>query len=156
MELKTIPIEIITSTLSHARELVKTLREKDRREAEGLGLEPHKGIFQAYKKACYKKTVLVDEEVAAMFGLHGELLGTVGRPYLITGTAVEKVSPLTFARIYTKEAMIMKELFPVLENIVDANYHEAVRMLKIAGFTVSDEAFEFTPGRWFRKFSMVA
>lgn len=148
-------IEIVPSLSLHVPELSKTLREKDRLEAEGLGLEPHKGIYRAYKGACYRRTCLIDDEVAAMWGLHGTLLGTTARPYLITGTVCQRVSPLKFARIYKQEAMIMKELFPVLENIVDANYPEAIRMLKIAGFTVSDEVLEVTPGHWFRNFSMV-
>ena len=149
-------IEIIPSTALHAFELSKTLREKDKREAQGLGLEPRHGLFQAYRGACYRRTCLVDDEVAAMWGLHGNLLGTTGHPYLITGEKVYSVSQFTFARIYKQEVQIMRKMFPVLQNIVDADYPEAIRMLQLAGFSVSDEITEVTPDRWFRTFRMIS
>ena len=130
-------IEIVPSIALHARELALTLREKDKAEATALGLDPVKGTFYAYRHACYRMTALIDDEVAAMWGLHGELLGSVGYPYLITGTKVEKISPLNFARVYIKEVQVMRNLFPVLENFVDASYEGAIKMLKLAGFTLT-------------------
>lgn len=132
-------VEILPSTAEHAKRLSMHLREADIREAKALGLYPHRGVFYAYRHACYRKTALVDGVVAAMWGLHGELLGQTGQPYLITGTAVEKISPIRFAKIYKQEVKIMKEFFPVLQNYVDASYTGAVRMLDIAGFDLSEK-----------------
>ena len=50
----------------------------------------------------------------------------------------------------------MRKMFPVLQNIVDADYPEAIRMLQLAGFSVSDEITEVTPDRWFRTFRMIS
>lgn len=147
-------IEIVPSLSLHVPQLAKTLREKDRIEAEGLGLNPRKAVFKTYKGACYRRTCLIDDEVAAMWGLHGELLGNTGRPYLMTGTVCERVSPLTFARIYKQEVHVMKEFFPELVNIVDASYYEAIRILKLSGFTVSKPFCYGPEGRLFCRFSL--
>lgn len=127
-------VQIVNSTAKHSRQLGQTLRAADKKEAERLGLDPTKAVFHAYHGAVYRKTALVNGEVAAMWGVVGTPLGTLGRPYLITGEAVEKISPYKFARIYMNEVQQMKKLFPVLENYVDASYTGAVRMLKLAGF----------------------
>lgn len=146
-------IQIVQSTALHARELSLTLRSKDKLEAETLGLDPRKALFNSYRRATYRKTCLINDEVAAMWGVVGTLMGVTGQPYLITGEKVSRVSALTFARIYKQEALKMKELFPVLENYVDASYKGAVRMLEIAGFTLEDP-FEYN-GAYLRKFRMV-
>lgn len=145
-------IEIVDSVGKHAKELAKTLRIKDRIEAESMGLNPEQATFYAYRWALWKRTALVDGKVAAMWGLHGSLLGHSARPYLITGEAVNLVSPIKFARVYTKEVQIMKQMFPVLENYVDLKYEESVRMLRIAGFTIKEP--ELLNGHLFSKFEM--
>lgn len=145
-------IEIVPSTALHARELAYSLREKDRQEALGLGLDPVKGLFKAYRGACYRKTVLVHDEPAAMFGLHGNLLGTIGRPFLITGELVYQIPPIRFVKIYREEAQRMAEMFPRLENLVDSDYHEAVRLLEMSGFTVQKEKTEVMPGKFYQLF----
>lgn len=131
-------IEIIDSTTSHVRELRKTLRDNDKLEATRVGLDPFKAIFIAYTRAVFRKTVLVNGRVAAMYGVVGTPLGLVGMPYLITGTVSEEVSPLTFARVYKQGVEEMSSIFSVLENYVDASYLGAVRLLKISGFSLSE------------------
>lgn len=130
-----------------------TLRKEDIKEAKALGLYPHRGVFFAYRYACYRRTALINGEVAAMWGLHGELLGSIGHPYLITGVAVTKISPITFARIYLEEVKEMSKFFPNLENYVDASYSGAVRMLKIAGFSF-EGPFDTPKGDKFLKFKL--
>ena len=144
-------ILVVDSTAAHARELSKSLREKDKLEAFRIGLDPNKAVFQAYKRAVYRKTALVDGKVAAMWGVVGTLLSMQGMPYFLTGTEADKVSPIQFTRLYIKESKEMNKLFPILQNLVDASYTGAVRLLEIAGFklegpiTLNDsEFYKFT------------
>lgn len=146
-------VDIIPSTSAHVRELSLSLREKDKQEARAAGLIPHKALFYSYKNAFLRRTCLIDGRVAAMFGVVGSPLGIVGQPYLVTGSLVETLSPLVFSRMYIKEVRVMKKYFSLLENYVDADYGEAVRLLKIAGFTLSD-VIHTNHGFRFRKFSM--
>jgi hypothetical protein len=145
-------INIIDSELKHVRELAKSLRQKDRLEALRAGFEPHKVLYNSYKQGVYRKTAFINNEIAAMWGVAGTLFGNVGQPYLITAANVETIHPVRFAKIYKKEAEYMNTLFPILSNYVDANYKEAVRMLELAGFKLSDEIM--INGNSFREFSM--
>jgi len=103
---------------------------------EVVGVDPVVALPKAYTDSVYCKTALIDEVPAAMFGLAGVILGNVGIPFLLTSTEVSRVSPLCFARVYKDQVDEMKQYFPYLENYVDANYTGAVKMLKIAGFSL--------------------
>lgn len=146
-------VEILDSVESHCEELIKTLRLDDKLEAIRIGLDPDTAILYSWSRGLYRKTGLINGKVAAMWGVIGTPMSITGIPYLITGTEVTKISPICFAKIYTKEVKQMKKLFPILESYVDANYHGAVRLLKITGFTLS-KPIEIN-GFLFRKFSSV-
>lgn len=148
-----VDVQIVNSVPVHTRQLTKTLRDNDKLEAIRAGLDVNKAVWDSYHPALYRKTALIDGRVAAMWGVRGTPLGITGVPYLITGTEVQKVSPLRFAKIYIQEVQHMKKLFPVLENYVDAGYTGAVRMLLLAGFTLKGPVllndhlfFKFTMG----------
>lgn len=138
VEIRRPQVDIVQSDLSHVRELSKSLRDGDQIEAISLGLAPHKALYYSYKQGLYRRTGLVDGKVAAMWGVAGTLLGLVGQPYLATGREVEKISPIRFARIYKKQTHIINQIFPILENYVDASYLGAVGMLRLAGFELSE------------------
>jgi hypothetical protein len=125
---------IVTSTLDHVKELSDTMREADKNELSKLGMQPHKALFYSFKFSLLRKTALIDDKVAAMWGVYGVPTGMTGQPYLLTSPLAESVSPLKFAKIYINEVNQMKKLFPVLQNYVDASYTGAIRMLRIAGF----------------------
>lgn len=99
-----------------------------------MGLNPDTALYHTYRNALYRKTALLNGEVAAMWGVCGTPLSISGVPYLLTSPLVETVSPIVFSRLYIKEVQEMKKLFPVLENYVDAEYTCAVKMLLLAGF----------------------
>lgn len=131
-------VEIVTSLSLHALELSKTLREKDKREVLGLGVTPRKALFYSYRHAILRRTALIDDEVAAMWGVAGTPLGMTGTPYLLTSPLVERITPREFVRIYREQLKDMKNLFPILENYVDASYTEAVRLLLLSGFEIKE------------------
>lgn len=147
-------IEIIPSVFSHAYDLSLTLREKDKQEIEAFGMNPRRTLFNCFRKSCYRKTGLINGNVAAMWGVFGTPLSSDGQPWLLTGTLVETISPLRFAKIYRKEVHLMSQMFPVLENYVDSNYEEAIKMLKLASFEVTDPV-EIN-GNLFYKYSLRA
>jgi hypothetical protein len=127
-------LEIIPSTVEHIQPLVLNLREEDRLEIYRLGLDPVKALSLSYKGALWKRTALINGEVAGMWGLCGTPMSITGQGYLLTSTAATKISALAFSRIYLNEVETMKKIFPVIENYVDSSYSGAVRLLQIAGF----------------------
>jgi hypothetical protein len=131
-------VEIVPSISLHVWELADNLRDKDRLESERLGIHAHHGAFRAFKLAVYRRTALIDDEVAAMWGVYGQVLGVTGQVYFLTTKASEKVSPVTFARIYKSEVRNMSKIFPRLEGYVDDQYPEAKRLLAMSGFDLSE------------------
>lgn len=147
-------VEIMAAEIGHVRELQSTLRVKDQAEARAMGLDPRKGLFYAYRNSLFRYTAKANGKVVAMWGVYGTPLANIGMPWLITGDNIYEASPLQFAREYKKQVQSIRHLFPVLENYVDANYPEAVRMLEIAGFTLTGP-YKFGPNdSLFLKFRM--
>lgn len=131
-------VEIIPSEAKHVAQLALSMREGDAREVTVLGLDPRKMLWNSYRRGVMRKTAFVDGQIAAMWGCSGSPLGHTAQPYLVTGNAVNLISPIVFARIYRREVAEMKKMFPVLENYVDASYNGAVRMLELAGFRLGE------------------
>lgn len=131
-------IEIFPTTPQHMLELRTTLREEDASEICKFGLPIRRALYRSFRNSIFTRTALVDGKVAASWGLCGVLLGESGHPWLLTGTECDKVSPLTFARIYKREVQEMLTHFPVLENWVDNGYYKSIRLLSLIGFTLDD------------------
>lgn len=102
-----------------------------------MGIDPFEDLCSTLCYAVYKKSIFLDDKIMAMWGVCGNLFGTVGTIYLVTSTTVLDISPIRFARIYKREATVMSSLFPTLQNYVDASYEGAVRLLTISGFRLS-------------------
>lgn len=147
-------IEIIASTSAHVRELMGTIRPDDRRELEAWGFTCGRGLWRSYKHGLMNHTATIDGKVAAMWGVGGIYMGTVGQPWLLTSLEVKKMSPLKFAKIYQREVKKMLKVFKYLENYVLSDYNEAVRLLQIVGFKIGDPEPAGSKGELFCKFSM--
>lgn len=145
-------VTVVPTISAHIRELNNTIRESDRKEIESFGFSCAKGLWLSYKKGLMNKTALIDGKVAAIWGCGGVYMGSIGTPWLLTSKEVKKISPLKFARIYQREVYEMLRLFPTLVNYVDSDYHEAIRLLEIIGFTVGEP--EQQGNGMFRRFSI--
>lgn len=149
----TAKIQIVVSNLHHVMELSKTMNQEDKDEVTSLGMSPKKALFYSYKYSLLRRTALVEGQVAAMWGVFGVPMGVTGQPYLLTSPLVKSIKVKEFVSIYKNEVQQMKKLFPVLENYVDASYQGAVRMLKIAGFSLEPVTLS---GKSFYKFRMAS
>lgn len=146
-------LEIKHSVLDDVEKLSIDMRDKDRKEAEALGMNAKKALYLTFKYGILRKSAFLNGKIVAMWGICGTPLSLVGRPYLVTSNVVSEMSPLKFTRLYAKEIKVMNSLFPVLENYVDANYDEAVRLLKIIGFKLTPQKIN---GNDFYKYQMVS
>jgi hypothetical protein len=132
---------IVPCTVGHIYELAETLRDKDRTEILNLGFGVKKALWRAYRNSIMCRTALVDAKVAAIWGLaiglrHGvSPLSDLGVPWLHTSAAIEAV-PVSFIKVAKTELAAMRALRPKLESYVAADYAQAVKFLKIIGFTV--------------------
>ena len=149
-------IEIVQSTHEHVRMLSQVMCEQDMREVEALGLSPQKALWRSYKGSICRETAFVNGQIAAMWGVSGNPMGLQGAPWLLTSNVSKTVSPVAFAFIYRRSVRGMLELFPTLENWVDASYTEAVRLLQIIGFELGEPEPLGPKGALFRKYIMRA
>lgn len=152
IEPKKVEIEIIPTTAAHIRDLVKVIRDEDRQEVESFGVSIEKGLWRSFKGGLGNRTAFIDGKIAAIWGVGGVYMGKNGKPWLLTSTEVDRISPLRFARIYQQEVYKMLDLFPRLENFVDSRYNKAIRLLKIIGFDIGEP--EKIGNGMFCKFSM--
>lgn len=129
------------------------LRSLDRLELTCMGLTTRRGIWKSYRNSFLRKTAIVDGEIAAMFGCGGMPFGTVGHPWLLTTSRIER-APFAMLREGRKEVAAMLDLFPVLEGYVLAPYTQATRFLELLGFQLS-RPFLYGPDKSpFRQYRM--
>ncbi len=79
--------------------LARGLRESDRAEQIALGKDPKRILRFSFRHSLSAPEVcVIDGEVAAMWGLGGDILSDEGQPWLMTGPAVERI-PVSFVKI---------------------------------------------------------
>ena len=116
--------------------LAARLRPGDRAEIEAVRREPRRVLRASFRASLTPpKVAVVDGEIAAMWGLGGDLLSDHGAPWLMTGTVCDRV-PVTFMKVARAELALMLAVKPRLENYVDATYAKAVRLLEALGFHI--------------------
>lgn len=112
-------------------------------EIVGTGNTPKRSLWRGYRNSVMCQTAFVDGEVGAIWGLcvgalvGSTLLSDVGRPWLLTSAAAERV-PIAFVKEGRAATERMLRVKPFLENYVLASYTRAVRTLRIMGFTVDE------------------
>lgn len=149
-------ISIIESRPEHVHMLGKVMNDEDRAEAEAMGYNPHMLLWRSYRLALIRKTIFVNDKIAAMFGVSGVLTGLVGQPYLVTSGVAREVPPLAFARIYRNQVRLMLGIFPVLENIADSRYKRSIRLLRLTGFKLDEPQRHFGMDVLFQRYSLTA
>lgn len=151
--------EIVPTQIEHVYELAETMREADRKEIADLGIGVKKALYRAFRNSILCRVALVDARVAAMWGLAVGLrdgvspLSDLGVPWLHTSAAVEAL-PIAFMREAKSELAAMKALRPRLESFVAADYAQAVKFLRILGFTVEKPEPVGLDGAMFSRFHM--
>lgn len=148
---------IVPCKVEHLYELAETMREADKAEIRALGFGIKKTLWRAFRNSILCKTALVDAKVAAIWGLAVGLrhdvspLSDLATPWLHTSAAIEAI-PVSFLKVAKQELAAMMSLRTRLESWVAADYVQAVKFLRVLGFTV-DKAEPFgSSGARFSKF----
>lgn len=120
------------ATLEDGREVIHNLREEQRRTLDKLGIEPLI-LLEAIFDSSSAETVLINDQVAAVFGVTHETLIGEAKIWLITTNLIEKepVGFLRASRIITEE--LFMEHGPLI-GMVDADFEKSQRWLRWVGF----------------------
>lgn len=121
---------------------------------EALGIEMREALADCQSGSCKASKIVVDGEIVAVFGdAVYSLLGSVGVPWLISTSHVEK-HPKAFLKVCKPEVADMLTRHSHLINYVDVRNTRAIRWLEWLGFQMGDPepyGFKRYP---FRKFTM--
>lgn len=133
--------------------LARNLRDGDRLEVTSLGLSPMVALRKSFQHAIIRRTAIVDDQIAAMWGMGGTMLSNVGYPWMLTAPAVERV-PVGFFREARSGVLEMLRLRNRLEGHVAAQYTCACRFLTALGFELGEPEPKGPHGILFRSFTM--
>lgn len=128
-------ITMLSATKDDARELAPLLRAEDRAEIDALsGRDPAGLLVESVAASWEATTYRADGALICIGGVAPlSLIGRTGVPWLM-GTDLVPVHRKAFMR-HSREAMPRwLAHFPVLRNVVDARYAEAIRWLRWLGF----------------------
>lgn len=132
---------IVPAHSDHAVHIANNMREADRQECMAMaGKGPLTALYDSLRVSVAAWTGFVDLEPICMFGVSPRsILGDVGSPWLL-GTDKIAENALSFLRRNKAYVQRMLDIFPVLENFVDARNHLSIIWLVWLGFTIERPA----------------
>lgn len=131
-------LQVLDPERWHMEELAFAMRPQDRREITRTtnGMPVRKIIQESVSRSVYSRVAVIDNRVAAMWGLLVPvLMGELGYPWAMTTPVVDKHHKLFVAgsRFYIRE---MSKIAPRMSVWVDGEYRSALRWLTYLGFDV--------------------
>lgn len=114
------------------------LRPDDAAEVEAFGVSQRDGLRTSLDASLSAWAAYDDGEPVAIWGVAAaDIMGGVGRPWLLTTGAVER-NKRAFMVTSRNLWRLMRPLFPRWENWVDARYSRSLRWLTWLGFTIGE------------------
>lgn len=133
----TIPeITIVETNPAHIALMAQAMDERSAGMAVKIGMTPKKALWASYRESIICMTAFIDGRIAAMWGIAGTIFSDTGKPWLILASECEE-HPFRVAFRYRKELNKFQNMFPCLEEYVDASNKKAIRLLELMGFKVS-------------------
>lgn len=128
--------EVLPVTAEDVAHILPIVRQADIDEiTEALGIPMERALMEAITGSINAKKIVVDGLVVAVFGnATYSILGSVGVPWLISTTHVERHAR-AFLKVCKPEVQGMLTRHHHLINYVDARNTSAIRWLKWLGFT---------------------
>ncbi|CAK8741770.1 hypothetical protein SODG_005088 [Sodalis praecaptivus] len=129
--------QIVPTNAAHIEEILPHVRQADIEEFQATnGWEARRVLETGLRISTFSGTGLVNGKAIAVFGVApASLLGGCGIPWLV-GTDALEIYPRTFLRRCAKVVDVMLNIYPYLENYVDARNHAAKAWLHWLGFTL--------------------
>ncbi len=131
------PEIVIEDTIpAYLRMMADVMRDDIADTAIKLGISPRRALWKSWKNSIFSKTAFINGRIAAIWGLSGDTFGDIGYPWLILSPCADDY-PFRVAFVFRKELNKMQEMYPELEDYVDARNEKAIRLLDIMGFDIS-------------------
>ncbi len=146
---------VVPARVEHLSPIAWEFRSEDREEClAAAGLGPYEALEKSLEASRYAWTVLEAEKPVAMFGVAEQsIVSPVGRPWLLGAEGFSRAGK-GIVRYSRQIIRTLLELYPRLENYVDARYEKSVRWLRWCGFTLDPPAPYGPQGMLFHRFWM--
>ncbi len=130
---------LLPATEADALELAPLLRAPDRAEVIALGVEPAAALVESVSRAREAWTARTEDgRIICMAGVNpASLIGQIGIPWLL-GSELVSAHRRAFMVETRRQVARWQAMFPILRNVVDARYAEAIRWLRWLGFEVGE------------------
>lgn len=129
-------IIIVDTAPYHLREMAEVMQSDSAEIAYRFGTTPLKALWHNYRQSIICKSVFINDNLCAIFGLAGVIFGDVGRPWICMTPEVQQY-PMRVAFRFKAELKKMAEMFPILEDYIEENRIDDIRFMEIMGFRIS-------------------
>lgn len=131
------PIITIEETVPlHLREMADTMQQETLDIAKRTGVNPLKALWSNYRKSLMCKSVFINGNLCAIFGMSGTIFADVATPWICM-TPETQDHPFRVAFRFRKELNNMLNMFPILEDYIEENNKKGIRFLELMNFHVS-------------------
>jgi hypothetical protein len=130
----------IRTTQKHVNELSENIRDADKEEviAKTGKQDFKKVIVQGWLMADMCKTVLVDNEVAFVYGIVESDHKDIGSPFMLATPLVSKIK-IPLIRNCRQRVYEMEQKYKILFNYIDSRNDLHLRFIKWCGFEIINE-----------------
>jgi hypothetical protein len=129
-------ILIRPATIADAYALARSLRAGDRASIASVGMDPRVVLRTTFRHSLAPpKAAFVDDMIAAMWGMGGNILSETAEVWLFAAPAIERV-PFTFEQVAGAEIAGILAIKRRLETYGAADYAKAIRLFETLGFHI--------------------
>lgn len=146
-------IAIREAVLDDAEALKDSLRDQDVAEVMASGSTPEEALRHSIEKSSMAYAIEYNGVVVGAFGIVPDTL--IGASAIVWLLGTPELSRIKKSFVRLGDAMIAGFLlrYPILHNIVDARYKQAIRWLKHCGAVFAEKPVDIG-GNWFYHFSI--
>lgn len=123
-------VEIVEAKLHHCGKAVRRMRKGHRDVLDGMGIESHRKLRDVFAISKWRRSLLIDGELAAMAGMTGSALSSEATIW-ITLTDVAERHPIVLARVVLRE---MEAIFRVKRRLTINVLSKDIDSLRLAYF----------------------
>lgn len=129
-------ITITDTTPYHLREMAVAMQADSAEIAYRYGTTPLKALWFNYRQSVVCKSVFINDNICAIFGLAGMVFSDVGKPWIAMTPEIEKY-PMRVAFRFKAELKKMAKMFPILEDYIEETRTRDIQFMELMGFKAS-------------------
>lgn len=129
-------VEVIEGKIQHCGMMSRMLRAEHLEAIEELGVSTHHSLRETFESSAYRKSLMIDGELAAMGGVAGSLCSSRGQIWFAL-TERARCYPLTVARVAKQQITEVMRTKRELDTVIIPNDKTSLRFVTFLGFELA-------------------